>query len=60
VLQGQETGSVKKKPHINPINFYTGQVSVFAIAENLKNGHTRFPKGMGETKRRVKKETHPR
>jgi hypothetical protein len=28
---------------IDPINPYTGQVSVIALMKNLENGHTAFP-----------------
>ncbi len=34
----------KRKKYIDPLNPYTGEVSVMTIMENLKNGHDTFPK----------------
>jgi hypothetical protein len=33
--------------YINPLNPYTGEVSVMALMENQKNGHTKYPENMG-------------
>jgi hypothetical protein len=35
---------------IDPINPYTGEVSVLKIAKNIANGHTKFPENMGNPK----------
>lgn len=37
------------QPYIDPINPYTGEVSVLAIMRNLQNGHNTFPPNMGQT-----------
>lgn len=39
------------KAFIDPVNPYTGEVSVLTIFHNMKNGHTTFPGGMGKTKK---------
>ena len=33
----------------DPVNPYTGEVSVMTIMENIQAGHDTFPEGMGET-----------
>lgn len=39
------------KAYINPLNPYTGEVSGLAIMENIRNGYTGFPEGLGNTRR---------
>lgn len=41
------------KAYIDPLNPYTGEVSVLAIMRNLENGHTGFPEGLGNTRQLV-------
>lgn len=41
--------------YINPLNPYTGEVSVITLMKNLLNGHDKFPAGMGETVRKPNK-----
>jgi hypothetical protein len=38
------------KPYVDPLNPYTGEVSVMQIFRNTRNGHTKFPCGMGDVK----------
>ena len=43
----------KKKKFIDPCNPCTGEVSVMAIMENIKNGYDRFPENMGNCVRKL-------
>ena len=36
------------KAWIDPLNPYSGNVSILLIARNLANGHPAFPHGMGD------------
>ena len=46
---------------IDPMNPYSGEVSVLALMENEKHGNTKFPCGMGDTVRKSPNDqAHPR
>jgi hypothetical protein len=50
LFRTQELWHARQKAIIDPINPYTGEVSVLQIAKNLENGHTKFPENMGDPK----------
>jgi hypothetical protein len=45
-----ESRKANPKQYIDPLNPYTGEVSVMQIFRNMRNGHTKFPGGMGDVK----------
>lgn len=43
-----------KSKYISPLNMYDGTVSILTIMKNIENGHTTWPKNMGNTLSAVK------